>query len=261
MSARRPLPFALLLGLAVACRGGDPKPEPDGGADGADGGDGGADGGDGGGPDTGDTGAPAPSADPVEELLAALDAASEAPVQVQTERGRITWIDVDLPLPAGDDPFAAARAAIAPWAEIWHVRDRELVPARKVEDPSIGTAGVWFAVHVGGVPIYGAEVGVFAQDGRVLQLVGNLPRAPVAPRAPTLSAALAARALVSDGWITLSDGTLAYHDPSLFGGPEGGPRLAGRSARGPRSAAAASPSSTPTPASSWASRPRSATGR
>jgi hypothetical protein len=239
MPPRRALPLPLLLGLAVACRGGDPKASPgeegggdgasDGGADGAsEGGDGGGDGGaDGGGPDTGDTGAPAPSEDPAVAVLAALAAASAAPLRVTDERGRLTWIDVDLPLPAGDDPFAAARAAIGPWASLWHLGrpDRDLVPQAHSEDDAGGMAAVWFSVRAGDIPVYGAQVGVFSQDGRVKHLIGNVPRAPLSPRAPTRNPSLVSRALVADGWDVLSDPTLAFYDPSLFGGPEAGAAL------------------------------------
>jgi hypothetical protein len=238
MHARRAPSLALLLGLAVACRGADPKadPTPEGadGADGASDGDGGADGADGGtdggadgGADTADTGAPTPSEDPAEALLASLDAASAEPVRVTDERGRLTWIDVDLPLSADADPFAAARGALAPWASLWHLGrpDRDLVPdAHSVEEAS-GMSATWFSVRAGDIPVYGARVGVFAQEGRVKHLIGSVPRAPIAPRTPTLSASLVSRGLVSEGWTVLSDPSLAFYDPSLFGGPESGVTL------------------------------------
>ena len=235
MHARHCPSIALILGLAVACRGGDPKTDPadgsaDGGADGADGGadgsDGGADGGRDSG-DSGDSGTPAPSEDPAEALLAALEAASAEPLRITDERGRITWIDADLPLPAGDDPFAAARGALGPWASLWHLGrpDRDLVPDAHSTDDTSGMSATWFSVRAGDIPVYGARVGIFAQDGRVKHLVGTVPRAPLSPRAPTLSASLASRGLVAEGWTVLSDPSLAFYDASLFGGPESGAAL------------------------------------
>lgn len=102
MHARHYPSIALILGLAVACRGGDPKTDPtvgsadgsaDGGADGADGGADGSDGGADGGrdtSDTGDTGAPVPSADPAEALLAALVLqASNGDPKLREKRGGV----------------------------------------------------------------------------------------------------------------------------------------------------------------------------
>ncbi len=199
-------PILLLLGLTVACGGPDPKTEPGpdrtDGSDGTDGTDGsdGTDGTDVGG-DTGDTGAPARTDDPAEATLAALEAESLEPIRVTDERGRLTWIDVDLPLPAGDDPFAAARAALGPWASLWHLRrpDRDLVPHAHSVDETSGLSATWFSIRAGDIPVHGAQVGVFAQEGRIKHLTGNVPRAPISPRAPTLTAALASRGLAAEG--------------------------------------------------------------
>jgi hypothetical protein len=159
-----------------------------------------------------------------EEALTQLGRASQVPLKVYAEKGRVRALALDVPLPQAADTVAGVRAFLSQQGPLLDVGEvgQGLVLARYRASGTRTALG--FSQRVAGVPVLGAWLGVRVADARIRSLSGKTVapfRADPRPK-KTFAEVLALPA--AGGLAALGQPRLAWWVPSLRGG-QGDPSL------------------------------------